>query len=156
MAQSDHNPQIRRGYSPLQDLIVQALRRFGDYAAGGAPGDLVLMMLEFANRVIDEVRAHPYGSALVDTPYYTDPTQHRPIPDNLMKSGLLYYYAIQQSSAKAQSYGQDFIRDMNRELWLALNGNTAIQMRVVDSGSNPSHSQGLTTDVVNGQVTATE
>ena len=58
--QSNTNPHIRESNSPLQTLAMQALRRFGDFHPGTVDGDVMLMFLEFANMVIDEIRLHPY------------------------------------------------------------------------------------------------
>jgi hypothetical protein len=149
MAQSDVNPHIRSGRSPLETLIMQALRRYGEFSAGTVDGDTKLMFLEFANMVLDEVRAHPYhdGSEL---PYYLALTDVRDIPDPIVIAGLLYHYAMQQTSEKISFYMPNYFRTMNQLLWDQLNGNTRIQMRIVDDGTSPRHSEHLSTSTVNG------
>ena len=59
MQSSDSNPHIKDDFSPLETLIFQALRRYGEYAPGSVDGETVLMMIEFANLVIEDVRRHP-------------------------------------------------------------------------------------------------
>jgi len=130
---SDSNPQLRTGVTELAKLCSDALREFGDFSPGSVRGDTGLMLLGFANNVIDEVRAHPYwpGTRL---DYYEQANDKRLIPDNIIRAGIKFFYADQQGSAKAGTYGQSFLRTMNRELWYQLNGNTKIQMIPRDSG----------------------
>lgn len=129
---SNTNPQLRPGTTSLDKLCSEALREFGDFSPGSVSGDVGLMLLGFANKVIDEVRAHPYWpGARLD--YYEHPSDRSPVPDNIIKAGVKYFYADQQGSSKASGIGQDFIRTLNRELWQQLNGNTPIQMRPMDS-----------------------
>lgn len=139
---SDSNPQLRRGVTELGKLCAEALREFGDFSPGSVNGDVGLMLLGFANKVLDEIRAHPYwpGTRL---DYYEHPTDRRPVPDNIIKAGLKYFYADQQGSGKAGGLGQDFLRTMNRELWYQLNGNTPIQMRPMDSSIRQNPTNGL-------------
>ena len=128
---SDSNPHIRRVNSPLETLIMDALRRYGDFSPAGANAQTILLMLDFANSIIDEVRAHPYWDGS-DIDYYTHVSDAREIPDNILRSGLAYYYAMQQGSQKMQTLGQQFIRDLNRELYYRLHGNGPLEMTVVD------------------------
>jgi hypothetical protein len=55
------NPHISEPTSDLQTLARQALRRYGDFAAGTAEGEVLLMFLEFANLVVSDIRRHPTG-----------------------------------------------------------------------------------------------
>lgn len=149
---SESNPQIIDGdYSPLEALIVQSLRRFGDFNAQSADGNTILLLLDLANSVIDDVRTHPYwdGTAL---DYYTHPSETREIPDSIMRAGLLYYYSDQQNSGKTPSKTAAYLRTLNSQLWYRLNGNTAIQMIPTDGGSNIGYAIG-TTNETNGLVT---
>lgn len=148
---SDTAPNIRREYAPLDALIVRALRRMGDFSPGSVDAQLILLMVDFANQIIDEVRAHPYWTG-EEVSYYEHPTDWRAIPDGIIVSGLAYHYAAQQGSQKAAGFGPQYIRDLNRGLWQRLNGNTPIQLKVVDGGSNPRNSQDLTTSETNGTV----
>lgn len=133
---SNSTPHIRDKHAPLQDLISQALVRFGDYSPATTGAQTLLMLMEFANQVIDEVRSHPYWDG-THIDHYEHHTEWRAVPDTILRTGILYYYALQQGSQKAGNYGQDFIRTMNRELWYVKNGNTRVQLHVVDGGSNP-------------------
>ena len=148
---SNTNPHINSPNSPLDVMIRQALRRFGDSSPGAVSGDAGLMFLEFANVVVDEVRQHPYwGDDVVD--YYEHITETRAIPDPIVVQGMLYQYSGQQASEKTPQYAQQFIRQLNQSLWHRLNGNTPIQMIVRDGGSNREYSLGTTTSAYNGTV----
>lgn len=151
MVQSDTNPHIREVNSPLNTLAMQALRRFGDFHPGTVDGDVMLMFVEFANMIIDDIRAHPYyDNVAID--YYQSATDVRKIKDIIMVQGLLYHYALQQGSEKMQMYMPTYFATLNRELWQAKNGNTKIQMTVVDDGTNKRNLNGGKTNTSNGTV----
>ena len=151
MAKSDTNPHIRENNSPLNTLAMQALRRFGDFHPGTVDGDVMLMFIEFANMVIDDIRAQPYyDNVAID--YYQSATDVRKIKDIIMVQGLLYHYALQQGSEKMQMYMPTYFATLNRELWQSVNGNTKIQMKVVDGGTNKANINGGTTNANNGTV----
>lgn len=136
MAGTDLNPH-RDGdaYSELDALIESALRRYGDFAPGEASPALRLMLTEFANQIIDDIRMHPYWDG-VDIDYYDHVSEQRPIDDNVVITGLLYRYAEQQGSAKLQIYGPAYYRALNASMWRKINGNTRLRVRPVDGGSN--------------------
>jgi hypothetical protein len=140
------NPQLSSPHSDLQTLAVQALRRYGDAIAASVDGEVILMFLEFGNLILDEIRAHPYyvealDKALVEElPYYISPTDIRPIPDQIIIAGMLYHYAAQQLSQKAQLYLGNYARTMNQQLWGILHGHGKIEMTVVDDGSRGGRS----------------
>lgn len=148
MANSDTNPHIRSGYSPLQTLIMQVLRRYGEFSPDTVDGDTALMFLEFANMVLDEVRMHPYHDNS-ELPYYLALSDAREVPDPVVVAGILYHYAMQQGSQKVQFYMPNYFRTMNQLLWQKLNGNTPIRMRVMEGGTNPRNETG-TTNPING------
>lgn len=151
--QSDTNPHVREKNSPLNTLSLQALRRFGDFHPSTVDGDVMLMFLEFANMVIDDVRQHPYHTATTDIDYYQSPTDIRAVDDQIIISGLLMHYAIQQASDKVEFYVPMYQRQLNEKLWHGYNGNTKIQMAVVDNGTNKRNINGGTTSAKNGTVT---
>ena len=151
MAQSNTNPHIREKNSPLNTLAMQALRRYGDFHAGTVDGDVMLMFIEFANMIIDEIRMHPYYDG-VEIDYYQSPTDVRAISDPIVVAGLLYHYAAQQMSDKLQVYTPQFQRIMNQRLWEQYNGNTKIQMRIPDGGTNKRNVNGAKTNTKNGTV----
>jgi type VI protein secretion system component VasK len=62
---------------------------------------------------------------------------------------------MQQKSQIAPTYGQAYARTMNQVLWNRLNGNTAIQLRVQDNGSNENYEQG-SASTINGLVSDTD
>lgn len=131
MQQSESNPHIRDQYSPLETLIFQALRRYGEYSPGSVDGETILMMIEFANLVIEDVRRHPYwdGSEL---DYYESQHDVREIPDPIITAGLLANLAIQQSSQKAQVYLPLYYRQLNQILHSRNIGNGPITMKLPD------------------------
>ena len=151
MANSDTNPHIREKYSPLNTLAMQALRRYGDFHPGTLDGDLMLMFVEFANMIIDEIRMHVYWDN-TEVDYYQSQTDVREIDDQIIVAGLLYHYAAQQMSDKLQIYTPQFQRTMNQRLWEKYNGNTKIQMRIVDGGTNKKNTAGGKTSTKNGTV----
>lgn len=152
MANSDTNPHIREKFSPLETLMLQALRRYGDYNPGTVDGDVMLMFLEFANMIIDEIRQHPYHDN-TDIDYYESISEFREINDQIIVAGLLYHYALQQGSEKVQFYLPSYNTTLNRQLWNKKNGNTKIRMTVVDGGTNKKNVGGGVTDPDNGTVT---
>lgn len=128
-------PHVQDDFAPLNELAKRALRRFGDFSPHSVPGDVMMMFIEFANHVVEEVNQHPYRDHVEPVPYYTDAHQRRPIADQIMLNGLIALYAFQQMSEKTPGYQQLFFQTMNRILWAERNGNTRIQMRPVDGGS---------------------
>ena len=44
----------------------------------------------------------------------------------------------------------NYHKTLNQQLWNELNGNTRIQLRVVDDGTNPENINGLKTNQYNG------
>ncbi len=150
---SNSNPHRRDKYSPLSTLVMQALRRFGDFHPGTVDGDVMLMFLEFANAIIDDIRLHPYHDTTKPIDYYESPEEWRAIPDIILINGMLYHYALQQGSDKLQMYMPLYNQTINSQLWQQHNGNTKIQMKVVDDGTNERNSSGKTSNI-NGTVTA--
>lgn len=148
---SNTNPHIRDKNSPLATLAMQALRRYGDFHHGTVDGDVMMMFIEFANAVIDEIRNHPYNTD-TDLDYYDSPTDVRLVSDRVMINGLLMQYAMQQLSDKASLYSPMFYKSLNQDLWFKLNGSTKIQLRVTDDGTNKRNISG-TTSTINGLVT---
>lgn len=142
------NPHIRDNHSPLDTLGMQALRRYGDFSPGSIDGDTLLMFIEFANMVVDEVNTHPYREGKPAIPYYTAISDARAIPDPVVIAGLLAHYAAQQLSEKVQTYFPLYYKTMNTHLWLQLNGNTSLHLRQVDESSRPDNN--LKTNPLNG------
>ena len=115
------NPQIRDNYSPLEELIMQALRRHGEFTPSTVDGDVSLMMLEFANEVLEEINSHPYWTGLQLDPYISI-QDAREVPDNIIVLGMLFHYAIQQHSSKAQAASEKYFRTMNQTLYRTKHG----------------------------------
>jgi len=134
---SNSNPQIKNGRSPLQTMCMQALRRYGEFSPGTVDGDVLLMFIDFANMVIDDIRMHPYAPTKATTnqsgntitvpvsfDYYESLSDTRDIDDIIIVQGLLYHYAMQQGSDKLQMYMPMYHRTLNQQLWRGLNGYT--------------------------------
>lgn len=115
MQTSESNPHIRDKFSPLETLIFQALRRYGEYAPGSVDGETILMMIEFANLVVEDVRRHPYWDG-TELDYYESQHDVRPIPDPIVVAGLIAHLAIQQSSQKSQIALPLYYRLLNQTL----------------------------------------
>lgn len=128
---SAQNPQISEPYSPLESLITDAFERFGNMSADTLDGNIKRIMLRYANKIIDDIRIHPYSS----TPrldYYTSQQETRPVPDEIMISGLTYHYAKWQDSAKSRLLYPEYIQTMNQLLYQHKYGSGKIQMNTVD------------------------
>ena len=97
-----------------------------------------MMMIELANRVIEDVRQHPYWDG-GDIDYYTDIQERRPIPDMIMIDGLSTHYFIQQGSDKAMVHLQLYQSNMANILHQRAYGNKPYTRSVTDGGSNPSY-----------------
>jgi len=109
-------PNKETPYGSLQSLMTRALRRYGDFNPGTIDGATYSMFIDFANEVVEEVRTHPlFTGDQID--YYTHQEETRPIPDLLMVTGLMFKYAIQQSSEKAKTYGPNYYKIMNTTLY---------------------------------------
>lgn len=122
-----------QSYSPLSALISQVVRIYGDFAS--TDGETVMMFLNFANEILSDIRKHPYGAAFASVPDYKHPADTRDVPDRVIRAGLLYYYAVQQGSAKTAPYSAAYYKTLNGDLWDILNGNTPISLRAVDATS---------------------
>tara|TARA_B100000941_G_scaffold290924_1_gene276141 strand:+ start:14187 stop:14891 length:705 start_codon:yes stop_codon:yes gene_type:complete len=132
---SASNPHLGEPYSSLQTLAMQSLRRYGDMHPGTVDGEVIMMFVEFANLVLEDLRSHPYFDN-IEVDYYTHPTEHRNIPDQIMVAGLLYNYAVQQQSNKVEAYGPMYFRTMNRILYNRKYGNSKIEISPHDRGSD--------------------
>lgn len=131
--------------SRLEDLSRMVFRRYGDFSASTIEAEALSMMIELANMVVDDVRMHPYASTTMQSvPYYHAMQERSVIPDNIMVAGLLFYYSEQQGSERVGSYGPKYARTMNQELWRQTAGNTKLQMRPWDGGTNKTRTSGTT------------
>lgn len=140
---SGANPHLQGEHSPLEDLCRRALRRYGDLAPDTVDGETIMMFLDFANETIEDLRAHPYWD-MPSIDYYVSTQDIRPIPDNVIISALLFRYALQQGSQKAQTYGPQYYRTLNTTLYNRKYGSGPIEMSPKDR-SNADGSYGLNT-----------
>ena len=147
----DQNPHIRDTYSPLDTLMIQAFRRYGEFSAETIEGDAAMMVIEFGNEIVDDIHMHPYASAADKLiPYYESVTDSREIHDTIVRAGLLARFAMQQMSEQTNLYMGDYYKKMNGLMWRRLNDNTAIRLRQVDDGTNSDYLVTNKTKVVNG------
>jgi hypothetical protein len=126
------NPQIADKTSPLETLIFQAVRRYGEFSPSTIDGSGILMFLEFANMVIEDIRHHPYWPEDLDVDYYISQTDTRPVPDPIIINGMLMHLAIQQGSPKVGLYNQLYSKTCNQVLYERLYGKRRPNMKVVD------------------------
>lgn len=147
---SAFNTHISDPNSPLETLALSALRRFGDGAADLADARTMLMMVDIANEIVEDIRAHPYWPQGILVPYYVSVSDIRPIPDPIILNGLLAHYAVQQGSDKAQLYVPRYQRLMNQILWNRLSGSIQPRLHVIDNGSHSGAPQVI--DPITGRV----
>lgn len=122
-------------YSPLENLVRSALVRAGNFSPSRVDGEVMMMFIELANRVVEEVRRHPYWTG-GDIDYYNDPTEWRPINDLIMIDGLTAHYFIQQGSEKAMIFLQMYQANLTDLLLERDNGNKPFAIKIKDGGSN--------------------
>lgn len=131
------NPQKGTAkFSPLETLALQALRDFGDFSAERASGETMLMMVQHANQVIEDIVSHAYwtGGAVA---YYEALADIRQIPDLIVQRGLLAYFAQQQGSERMNSLLGNYFRTMNVVLYNRMTGGSVpLSMAVVDKDEN--------------------
>lgn len=125
-------------FSPLEDLVRSALVRAGNFSPSRIDGEVMMMMIELGNRVIEDVRKHPYWTG-GEVDYYNDPTQNRPIPDIVMIDGLTAHYLLQQGSDKAMVFLQIYQSNLTDILWTRNYANNKITVNIKDGGSNPRY-----------------
>lgn len=131
---AQHPSQAQReSYSPLESLIHSALARAGNFSPARVDGTIMNMMIELANRVIEDVRRHPYAKDDID--YYTHQSETRPIPDMIMIDGLTAHYMLQQASEKAPLFLQIYQANLSDILYQRLYGNIPLIQAITDRSS---------------------
>lgn len=125
-------------FSPLEDLVRSALVRAGNFSPSRIDGEVMMMMIELGNRVIEDVRKHPYWEG-GEIDYYNDPTENRSIPDIVMIDGLTAHYLLQQGSDKAMVFLQIYQSNLTDILWTRNYANKKISVNIKDGGSNPRY-----------------
>ena len=129
---------VRASYSPLENLIRSALVRAGNFSPARVDGEVMMMMLELANRVIEDVRRHPYWTG-GDINYYTHQSESRSIPDLIMIDGLTAHYMIQQGSEKSALAMRMYQSNTTDIFYERSYGNAALCIEIRDGGSNKSY-----------------
>ena len=128
---SSNNPHLTEPFSTLEALVMQTLRRYGDMHPGTVDGEVMMMFVDFANLIIEDLRAHPYWEN-PEIDYYVHMQETREIPDPIMIAGLLYQYSIQQQSNKIEAYGPMYFKTINRILYNRKYGSGQIEIRPWD------------------------
>ena len=121
--------------TPLEDLVRSALTRAGNFSPSRIDGEVMMMMIELANRVVEDIRKNPYWTG-GDIDYYNDPYECRPIPDMVMIDGLTAHYLIQQGSDKAMVFLQLYQSNLTDILHTRAHGNAGYTVNIKDGGSN--------------------
>lgn len=124
---SAQNPQISEPYSPLQALVYDAIREYGETNPGIIDGEVSLLFLRLANKVIEDVRSHPLYP-IPDMDYYIALTDIREVPDIIVYLGLQHYYALQQSSQKIQLKTPEYYSRLSSVLYNRKYGNAQIEI----------------------------
>lgn len=128
---SSQNPNISDPYSPLNTMIESAYLRYGNMSVETLSGSVRHIMLGYANRIIEDIRSHPYGS-LPALNYYTAITETRPIPDEIMISGLTSYYAKWMRSIDWRGIEAEYLKALNGILYQRKYGSGKPEMSTVD------------------------
>lgn len=102
------SPQIKEGSSPLEQLVMRALRRYGETSPSTVEPESLLTFLDHANWIIDQIHLHPYNPVGHSIDYYTHITESREIPDHAVVAGLLARHAVDNGSKKAGGYLSEF------------------------------------------------
>ena len=126
MTVTSSNPNIRDQYSPLEDLIIKVLRRYGEFHPSSVDGEVYLMMIDFANSVLLDYNTHPYRTGDTEIADYISLSEARDLPDEIVMSGLIYYYSVQQMSQKMNAYRAVYYDNLHRITYHNKFGNKAI------------------------------
>jgi len=132
-------------YSPMAQVIANAMNLWGVSHAEVMDGTLTHTFLLLANSVIEDVNSHPYWENNPPLDYLTSATEECPIPDMVMTYGLLARFAEQQGSERIGLFQPKYHRMLNQLLWNRLNGNTRIEVRPVDRSEGRSTINGTKT-----------
>ena len=128
---SAQNPQIAEPYSPLETLVNDAFERFGNMSVETLDGSVKRILFRYANRIIEDVRIHPYWD-LPDLDYYISLQDCRPVPDEIMITGLAFHYAKWMNSTRAATLGAEYAQALNQILYQRKYGSGKLQMAAVD------------------------
>ena len=145
---------VRASYSPLENLIRSALVRAGNFSPARVDGEVMMMMLELANRVVEDARRHPYWIG-GDIDYYTHQSESRSIPDLIMIDGLTAHYMIQQGSEKSALAMRMYQSNMSDIFYERSYGNASISINIKDGGSNKAYKDTATASSTTTTVTTT-
>jgi len=143
---SSANPHLNTPHSPLETLIEDAFSDFGNMSIDTLDGSVKRMFLRWANRIVEDMRIHPYFT-YPDLDYYTTLQDIRPIPDTIMQLGLLYHYSKWQKSATAAVASVEYRTMPTQILYQRKYGSGQLQVNTVDKpttvqSTNPPYKPG--------------
>jgi len=119
--------------SPLEQLVMRALRRYGETSPSTVEPEALLTFLDHANWIIDQIHVHPYNPTGNEIDYYIHITESRDIPDHMVVAGLLYKHASDNGSQKTGSYLSEFQNIMGATLHRKRFGaSPSYELQVVD------------------------
>ncbi len=136
-AESSQNPHISENYSPLESLITDAFERFGNMDATSIDANIKRILLKYSNKIVEDVRIHPYAS-MPNLSYYKSLQDTRPIPDEIMISGLTYHYAKWNDSLKAKTFYAEYVQTLNQILYQRKYGSGKLELTTVDKPTSQS------------------
>ena len=128
---SSQFPNSQDPYSPLELLINDAIQRYGNMSSETIEGSTRMMMLRYANKIVEDVRAHPYTS-LPALDYYVSISESRPIPDEIVISGLEYHYAKWMRFVGWETQKMEYHKTMNGILYQRKYGSGQPKMSTTD------------------------
>lgn len=127
------SPHIKNGSSPLEQLVMRAMRRYGETSPSTMEPESLLTFLDHANWIIDQIHVHPYNPTGNEIAYYTHLTESREIPDHMIVAGLLYKHAYDNGSSKTGGYLAEFQNIMGATLHKARFGvSPSYELQAVD------------------------
>lgn len=126
------SPEITDDYSDLATLGARTMRRAGEFAPGSIDGDMSIMLIDFANEIVEELRIHPYWPKDVRLRYYQSLTDRRPIPDLIVTNGLLAKYFLQQGDKRTDAAMSTYARMANTILYDRMFGVQDLELQAVD------------------------
>jgi len=139
----------KQASSSLQMIGEMALRRMGDFSSGSVSGEVFNMFVELGNRIVEDIRIHPYWDG-GDIDYYVSLEERRGIPDMILLDGVVAHYALQQGSKKAEMFTKLYYRNLNQILYERKFGNLPLEIITMDLVPLPTGvtSEGIVTETI--------
>lgn len=100
--------------TPLQELARRALRRYGETSPDSFGAESMMLFVDYANEVVDDILGHPYTPPGLRLDYYVNLAERRQVPDHIMLAGLMARHAAQQKSEMAPAFWGSYYSTLNR------------------------------------------